>query len=222
MKMRGMNQIRLWTTFVILGALFSGISVWDANAENSVEPMLPAEVHEGPVLTAGDRIKITIYPEDQYLKGGEMGISAEGNITLPLLGKLNVVGKSLPETEKMLARLLAEDYMVDPEVVVEIVGRAGAEGLGTLGTVSILGQVKTPGPVEYPAGGKGLTLLQAISKAGGFSNIANVKNIKVVRKGAGEKKHQMIRANAKAILDGKDPDIMLKPDDVVSVGESLF
>jgi polysaccharide export outer membrane protein len=87
--------------------------------------------------------------------------------------------------------------------------------------VSVLGQVKQPGQVSFPVGGEPLTLLKAISMAGGFSEIANAEKIKVVRRTAGGET-QVIRANAESIISGKDPDIELQPEDVVHVGEAIF
>lgn len=167
-------------------------------------------------IEIGDRLRIKIYPEDQYIKGGDTEVSSEGTITLPLLGKIYVQGMPLTDAEKEITRLLAQDYLVNPVVVIELLTVVGAEGGAT---ISVLGQVKKPGPVQYPMNQK-LTLLKVISLAGGFTEIANAKKIKVVRKTGG--KTTLIHANAEAIISGKDPDIEMEPDDIVHVGESFF
>jgi polysaccharide export outer membrane protein len=167
-------------------------------------------------LAVGDRILVKIYPEDQYIKGGEMEVSSEGNIALPLIGKVSVEGKQIPEVEREIVARLLDGYFVDPLVVIE---RAVKEQ--ETRAVSVLGQVKQPGQVSFPVGGEPLTLLKAISMAGGFSEIANAEKIKVVRRTAGGET-QVIRANAESIISGKDPDIELQPEDVVHVGEAIF
>jgi len=163
------------------------------------------------VLRKGDRIGIKIYPDDEYIKGGEMEISSEGNITLSYIGKIEVAEKTVIDAEKTIATLLATDYLVDPEVVIEVLEY-------TERSFVVLGSVEKPGTYNFPEGKTRLTLLQAMSMAGGFSNVANMKKIKVVRKNTG----QVIRVNGEAIIKGEDADIELQSNDVIHVSESLF
>ena len=172
-------------------------------------------------LEVGDKVTVKIYPEDQYIKGGGMEVSSEGTITLPLLGRINVQGLSVRETEQKITEILSKDYLVNPVVVVEVADRLIEKKYQEKEkkSLSILGQVQKPGPYDFPATKK-MTLLELISKAGGFTDVANAKNIKVIRKKGG--KTSAIHANAESIIAGKDPDIELEPDDVVHVGESFF
>ncbi len=165
------------------------------------------------ILQAGDVVLIKIYPEDEYIKGGKMEVSSEGNITLSLVGKVTVAGKSVVEAEREIAEILNRDYLVDPEVVIELEQHKKQN-------VVLLGQVRKPGTYEMPIGAKKMTLLQAVSLAGGFSEIANIKKIKIVRQAEG--KNEVIRANADAIISGSEQDVDLEPGDVISVSESLF
>lgn len=167
-------------------------------------------------LQKGDRLKITIYPEDDHVKGGEMEVSSEGNITLPLMGKVTVAGKTSIEAEREIAEILDRDYLVNPEVVIEVTEKYASK---TEKTVVLLGQVKTPGSQPFPKAGR-FTLLQAIAVAGGFSDVANIKKIKIIR--GGEEKGQVIRANAEEIISGSKPDIELEDGDIINVAESLF
>ena len=172
-------------------------------------------------IEVGDKVTVKIYPEDQYIKGGEMQVSSEGTITLPLLGRITVQGISILEAEQKITDLLSKDYLVNPVVVVEVADRIiEVEKKEVVKkSASILGQVQKPGPYDFPPEGK-MTVLELISKAGGFTDVANVKKIKIIRKKGG--KNSVIRANAESIIAGRDPDIELEPDDVVHVGESFF
>lgn len=192
------------------------------SAEASSPPSAPAP-SEGPGggkkakrIQVEDRLRVKIYPEDEYIKGGEVEVSTEGTITLPLVGKITVQGRRVSEAEEEIARILQKDYLVSPVVVIEVMKRVSEKDKKT---ASILGQVHKPGSYEIPSD-KGMTLLELISQAGGFTEIANVKKIKIIRKEGG--KAQGIHANAESIISGKDPDIELRPDDVVHVGESFF
>ena len=169
-------------------------------------------------LQAGDHLNVKIYPEDEYIKGGDMVVSNEGDITLALIGKIKVNGLKPSEAEREIVKLLAQDYLVNPVVVIEVTRNIAKEARAS---VSILGQVQKPGTYQLPQEGeKKLTLLQLISMAGGFTDVANVKKIKIIRKAGG--KAEVIRANAEAIISGAQADIELKEQDVVHVGESLF
>ncbi|MBI3317035.1 MAG: polysaccharide export protein [Candidatus Omnitrophica bacterium] len=168
---------------------------------------------ESYLLRVGDRVRIKIYPEDDYIKGGEMEISSEGNVTIPLVGKVRVEGRSVIEAERAIAQILTQDYIVNPEVVIEVLEYKKL-------SVVVLGEVRKPGTYQFPSGQTKLSLLQAVSLAGGFSDIANIKKIRIVRDFDGKK--EVLHANAEAIIKGNDPDIRLKAGDVINVSESLF
>ncbi len=168
------------------------------------------------VLQKGDKIKITIYPEDTVIKGAAMEISSEGNITLPLVGKVEVAEKSAIEAQHAIAEILERDYLVNPEVVIEVAEKFATEKDKA---VVLLGQVKSPGSHPFPKNGR-FTLLQAIAVAGGFSDVANIKKIKIIRGGA--EKGKVIRANADSIISGTTPDIELEDGDIINVAESIF
>ncbi len=165
------------------------------------------------VLQEGDKVNVKIFPEDQYIKAGEMPVSSDGNIILPLVGKIPVAGKTVLEAQEILAKILDADYLVNPEVVIEVLQFKEQ-------SVVILGQVKRPGSYNFPPGVSKLTLLQAISLAGGFSDVANIKKIKIVRKTANGNK--VFRVNAEAVISGDEPDVDIEASDVIHVSESLF
>lgn len=207
----------------LLSFPFSAIAAADANPNDTSEKAANPSPSESETkgkkidkIEVGDHLIIKIYPEDSYIKGGEMEVSSEGTITLPLVGKVKVEGMQIVDAERELVRILAQDYLVDPVVVIEIKGLGGEKAKKS---VSILGQVQKPGSYDIPPREK-LTLLRLISMAGGFTDVANVKKIKVIRKE--NTKTQVIHANAEAIISGKKPDIELTEEDVVHVGESFF
>ena len=133
-------------------------------------------------IQVGDRVSVRIYPEDQFIKGTEMEVSSEGTIVLNLVGKITIQDLTILEAEKKITEILAKDYLVNPVVVVEVAERiAEKEKEKHKKTLSILGQVQKPGSYDLPVDRK-LTLLELISQAGGFTDVANAKNIKIIRK----------------------------------------
>ncbi len=164
-------------------------------------------------IQAGDKLLIKIYPEDPYVHGGEMEVTPEGNVTLPLLGKINVVGRTVNEASSGIQTMIDRDYLVNPEVVIQVLGFKEQSFV-------VLGQVRKPGTYQFPAGNKKFTFLQAISLAGGFSEVANIKKVRIIRADGGQRK--IIRMNAEKIISGEDPDVELVSGDVINVSESLF
>lgn len=209
---------------IVFGMLLTGLVVsaggLAADNELSIQSLAPqrnltkqAVTSQDYILKNGDKINVVIYPTDEYVRGGQMQISSHGTITLSLLGQVEIAGLKVVEAQEKIADLLNEDYLVDPGVVIEI-------SQFKQQTFVILGQVKSPGTFQFPAGEDRLSFLQAISIAGGFSEIANIKKIKIIRESEGKKR--VIRINAEKIISGKDSDVSLEPNDIIHVSESLF
>lgn len=138
-------------------------------------------------------------------------VSSKGNITFPLLGEVEVEGLTVGEVEKKIAFLLDRDYIINPQVSVFI---------EEYSTVSILGQVKEPG--NYEIKGK-LSVVELISKAGGFTKIAARNNVSVIRENKdGNKTKILVKVNDIINKGKEDDDIPLKPGDIVTVPESFF
>ncbi len=86
--------------------------------------------------------------------------------------------------------------------------------------VFVQGAVAQPGAVEYP-GSQGMTVLQAITAAGGGNERARLTNVRILRT-LPDGSQQKIDVDAKKILKGKAPDVPLESNDVVVVGEWFF
>lgn len=186
-----------------------------ANATDSKKQDVGADYK----ILVGDRLNIKIFPEDQYVKGGTMQVSSEGNVTLPLVGKVKVADKTLVEAGRLLARIIDQDYLVNAEVVIELVESINRSAEKKKKAIA-LGQVRRPGSYEFPPEKDKITLLELISLAGGFTEIANVKKIKVIRKAGGKKVSENV--NGEALMSGTSPDIEINDGDVINVAESVF
>jgi polysaccharide export outer membrane protein len=86
--------------------------------------------------------------------------------------------------------------------------------------VYVDGAVKTPGRIEQLAS-RPISLLQAVAKAGGTTDRANLKGVQILRQQAGGTQTVM-QTNLKRIRQGKDPDPILQDGDVVVVQETFF
>ncbi len=107
-----------------------------------------------------DLLEISVFGLDELNK--TVRVSEDGNITLPLLGEIQVEGMNKTEVENKLRDLLAEKYLQDPQVTLFIVEYQSKR-------VSVLGAVSNPGPYELLGR---QTLMQIIAKAGGMTEDA--------------------------------------------------
>jgi polysaccharide biosynthesis/export protein len=88
------------------------------------------------------------------------------------------------------------------------------------GLIYLTGQVARPGPYNMPASGK-LTLAQAIVSAGGLGNLAIPERVDLIRR-VGPTTQAIVRIDYRAIAEGTQPDIFLKPEDMVNVGTNFW
>jgi polysaccharide export outer membrane protein len=154
-----------------------------------------------------DVLKISVYREEEMDR--EVRASSDGYISFPLLGKVKVEGMTIPELERNLAEGLRK-FLKNPQVTVFI---------QEYSTITVSGQVKNPG--AYPLRGE-VSVLEAVSMAGGFTKIAAQNAVKVMRLEQGEKKTIIVRVADISKSGDKSKDALLKRGDIVFVPESLF
>lgn len=158
-------------------------------------------------LGSDDVVKITVYREEELER--EVRVSREGYITFPLLGKVKVGNLTVSELENKLVEGLKK-YLKHPQVTAFI---------KEYSTITVSGQVKNPG--SYPLKG-GLTVIEAISLAGGFTKIAARNKVKIMRVDGNRKKALIVKVAAISKKGDKLDDVPLKRGDIVHVPESLF
>lgn len=147
-------------------------------------------------------------------------ITEEGDIRLPLLGRVNVGGRSLPELEAFLAERYAE-FFVCPRVTVDFAD-ATREGLAPWGSITVLGRVQQPGRVSLPPT-RDLTVSAAIQAAGGLNSSARIRAIRVTRfKEDGTEQSFRVNLHAIGRLGRTNQDRVLQDGDVIYVPEAMF
>jgi polysaccharide export outer membrane protein len=166
------------------------------------------------VLQPQDRIRIDIFQEPELSK--EVRVLQEGTVTLPLVGTIELTGKSVRQAEEFIRELYEKDFLVDPQVAVTVVEY-------TARFVKVFGSVGRPGVVEFPPE-KGLTLLEAIARAGAFNRLADKKRVTLTRTGP-DGKTETSSHDADELTNpkrGAGQDVPLMPDDVIFVGERIL
>jgi polysaccharide export outer membrane protein len=166
-------------------------------------PSLPANTSPDYRLQPGDKIHIEVY-HDQDLSPS-LQIRPDGKITLPLLGDLPAAGQTSIELRDQIARSL-KDYITNPVVTVMVLET-------TPQVVYVMGEVNKPGTL--PLLGGRLSILQALAMAGGFTDFANKKDIRILRHA--KNGMQTLRFNYKEALEDSHEPLQLLPGDTVIV-----
>ncbi len=160
-----------------------------------------------------DLLDVAVYEEpDLAVKGAR--VTSAGEIMFPLLGRVVVAGLTVDQVQEKLIKMLAEDYLVNPQVQVSIQTYHA-------GYIFVTGAVSKPGSYPIPTERR-TTLMEAIAMAGGFSDRASSNSTRIVRLEGGEKRTITVRANDIVKRGDKNQDVTVYPNDIVFVPESFL
>ena len=192
-------------------ALFSVlVSVWlgcGSTMDNS-KVKLPDPV-ESTTLGPGDVFQMQIVGEKELPQ--EYQIASDGTVDLPYIHTVKVAGLEPQQVSRLVRdRLVADKILTDPSIVVSVKEYKSK-------SITVLGQVQKPGSFPLTPG---LTLLQAVSQAGGFTSIANKDRVNLTRQSKGGRKTVVLSVDA--ITDGRSPDLHLQAGDSIYVHERVF
>jgi polysaccharide export outer membrane protein len=171
-------------------------------------PELHAEAPEDAKLAAGDVIEIRVYREPDL--AGVYRVSNHGEIDFPLIRKVRLLGLNADEVAEQIRSRLADGFIRDPQVSVFVRERNSQK-------VHVLGFVTKPGSFSFEPG---MTVVEAIARAGGFAQHAATNSVKVTRS-VGEQE-QNYELAAEDISRGRVPNFSLMPGDIVYVPEAIF
>lgn len=167
-------------------------------------------------LVAGDHLSFRVLEDRDDFK--PIVVLDSGEIDVPYIGRVQVAGKTCRQLAMELKALLEKDYYYKATVLLSLDFFNHAKG-----KIYVVGYVRSQGPQDIPTD-EIYTVSKAILKAGGFSDFANKREVKVVRKGAGiDDKGKTIIVDLVEILEkGKtDKDVVVQPDDYIIVQQRL-
>jgi protein involved in polysaccharide export with SLBB domain len=148
-------------------------------------------------LGVGEKIRVTVYNEKDLC--GDFDVNDQGEIALPLIGQVKVLGLTIAQAEALLTEKYRKDYLVNPRITVEVLNYR---------PFFILGEVKNPGSYPYM---NGMTVVNAIALAGGYTPRANKNQIRIKRASDPEAGEKVV---------GEDAPVL--PNDVLRVPERFF
>ncbi len=158
------------------------------------------------LLQENDLIRITVFQEDDLTT--ETRISKTGSIMFPLLGPVQVAGKTVAQAQDEIRAALDKDYIIHPDVTFSVLEYA-------VRRVTVLGEVQKPGIVDMPQQG-GLDLLGALAACGGYTPDADSQHVAIRRKVDG--KDTIVTVDAVELArNPTTKSFALETDDVVTV-----
>lgn len=168
-----------------------------------------AAATENTTLGPGDIFRMEIVGEPDIPT--EFQVAADGTVTFPYVHVMKVSGLEPQEvSQKVREALIEKKILTDPSVIVSVTEYRSK-------IVTVLGQVQKPG--SFPLS-PGMTLLQALSMAGGFTAIAQKNRVNLARVKEGKAKTVVV--NVEAIYEGSEDDIYLQSGDKIYVHERVF
>lgn len=187
--------------FVVAAPALTGLAACTSSPEMApvpVDPVTgkPVKLEEQPYrLGPNDKVKITVFRHEDL--SGEFTVDGNGYLSLPLIGEVRAADLTARELEDELERRYGDGYLVDPKVSVEILSYR---------PFTILGEVNDPGQYPYEPG---MTVIDAVAKAGGFTFRAKQNGI-LLRRGPNA---------AEVVVPANTP---VQPGDIITVPERFF
>jgi protein involved in polysaccharide export with SLBB domain len=148
-------------------------------------------------LGPGDALRVQVFRHEDL--SGEFDVDGEGYLSMPLVGEILGGGRTARQLENEIEiALKSGGYLVDPQVSIEVLNYR---------PFYIIGEINNPGSFEYV---NGMTVINAVALAGGFTYRADQDDIIISRGGS----------NGPKIQAQFDTEVL--PGDIVEVTERFF
>lgn len=164
---------------------------------------------EDTTLGTGDKLEVRIfYGSKEIAKAYRIG--SHGEISVPHIGAVKVTGRTEDDVEAEIQRRLADGYLKEPIVSVNVTEFNSKK-------ISVMGEVKNPGLLSYF---EGMSILDAISQAGGFTGMARKNAVTVIRRQGSKKLKYTVPVSS--ITQNKARNFPMRPGDSINVPERVF
>jgi len=175
-----------------------------SSAKSAVQAQTPATTDASYKIGAQDVLRIDVWKEPEISRS--VPVRPDGKVSLPLLNDVQAAGLTSMELANVIAEGLKK-FINNPQVTVSVSEINSRR-------VYVTGEVTRPGAFPLLPN---MTILQALTSAGGFTKFARIKNIYVLRTESGKQvKHPF---NYKDVVNGKraEDNILLQPGDTIVV-----
>lgn len=158
-------------------------------------------------IGVGDKIEIGVFGHEDLAKVVE--VRSDGTINYPWIGDLRVVGKTAAEIDVELTRILGKDYLVDPQVSVDVREYQSQ-------WVTIIGEVRTPGKYVLK---RNMRVIDVLAEAGGATKEAGEQILITRQSSEGAPRQIALDRNRLMSQDNQETNIPLQHGDILAIGE---
>jgi polysaccharide biosynthesis/export protein len=170
------------------------------------------------IIALTDRLRVSVFQEEDLSTISR--VDSKGRVNLPLVGPVSIVGMNVEQAEETIQRAYQEKrFLRSPQITITVEEYASRE-------VIVQGEVVSPGRIPLPIE-SGMSVLDAITKAGGLTDLAKGQAVTVTRTMPDGTKEVSTVDVKNALLGRKSTSdikssMLLLPDDIVYVPMSIF
>ncbi len=159
-----------------------------------------------------DLLRVMVFQEPDLER--QVRISQEYTINLPLIGSVDLTGKSVRQAEELIRARYDAEYLKNPQITITVLEY-------TPRTVQVLGAVNQPGAIAFTPEQQ-MTIMEAIAKAGGQSRLADIRKVRLTRQGP-DGKTEIFTVNLDDLMKGSSTEKWsLVKGDVIFVPERIL
>lgn len=169
-------------------------------------------------LSPGDKVRVAVFQEDDL--SALPRVDGRGAVNLPLIGDVRVIGLTLNDAQRVIEQAYRDGRILrEPKVTITVEEYARRE-------ISVLGEVRAPGKYDLPVEST-LTLVEAITRAGGFTDIGKGTEVRITRIDA-DGKEVNFTIDVQSIIRGlgkskaEDNSMLVQPNDIIFVPQRII
>ncbi len=160
------------------------------------------------IVAANDLLEVRVYQEADL--SGVYRVTPDGHINFPLCGDVKVGGETASGAAAAITTCLQQGFVRRPQVTV-LVKEFNSK------KIFVFGEVSKPGSFTWE---EGMTIVHAISQAGGLLRTASKNNVNVTRVVDG--REEKLPVKVEDIVIGRAKNVVLQPGDIIFVPESFL
>jgi len=213
----GSRKSRLAAILLSLGLVVGSASLRaDEITKSNTDPQgassTGANLSGDYVLQPLDLIHVEVYQEPDLERS--VRLTRESTVNLPLVGNVNLKDQTVNQAAALIRQLYDKDYIVNPQITLTVLDYNQRK-------VDVLGSVNEPGTVAFRPEQK-MGLIEAITRAGGFTRLADRSKVKLTRNQP-DGSTQTYIIDVDDLIQGKSNDPWyLQKEDIVFVPERIL
>lgn len=200
---------------VLAVLLLAAVSV--LGLAQSSQPQAKAKPYR---IATTDKLRISVVQEPEL--DSIVRVDAKGCVNLKYVGEVTIFGLTISEAEKEVEQAYRDGrFLRNPQVTMNVEEYALRE-------ISVQGEVKAPARYPMPVETV-MTLLDVITRAGGFTDVARGTDVRITRFGPDGKVLKVFVIDVESIIKGKskggkveDTSLELEPGDIVFVPQRII